>query len=73
MKGTVLKIDWPFRARGFLSLTAFQAEGCGIALMGNEYKVSVTDLHSVSYGIICILVISRCAVPPLSGCAGLST
>ena len=28
----VLKIDWPFRARGFLGLTAFQAEGCGIAL-----------------------------------------
>ncbi len=32
-------------ARGFLrflSLTAFQAEGCGIALSGDEYKVSVT-------------------------------
>ena len=28
----VLKIDGPFRAQGFLSLTAFQAEGCGIAL-----------------------------------------
>ena len=51
-------------AQGFLSLTAFQAEGCGIALTGNEYKVSVTDLHSVSYGIICILVISRCEAPP---------
>ena len=25
----VLKIDWPFRARGFVGLTAFQAEGCG--------------------------------------------
>ena len=25
----------------FLSLTAFQAEGCGIALSGDEYKVSV--------------------------------
>ena len=25
----VLKIDWPFRARGFLGLTAFQAEGGG--------------------------------------------
>ena len=37
----VLKIDWPFRARGFLGLTAFQAEGCGIALSGDEYKVSV--------------------------------
>ena len=71
VKGTVLKIDWPFRARGFLSLTAFQAEGCGIALTGDEHKVSVTDLLSVSYGMICILVISRCAAPPLSGCAGL--
>ena len=25
-------------------LTAFQAEGCGIALSGDEYEVSVTDL-----------------------------
>ncbi len=64
VKGTVLKIDWPFRARGFLSLTALRAEGCGIALTGDEYKVSVTDLLSVSYGMICILVISRCAAPP---------
>ena len=31
-------------AQGFLSLTAFQAEGCGIALTGDEYKVSVTGL-----------------------------
>ena len=44
VKGTVLKIDWPFRARGFLSLTALRAEGCGIALTGDEYKVSVTGL-----------------------------
>ena len=29
-------------AGGFLSLTAFQAEGCGIALSGDEYEVSVT-------------------------------
>ena len=28
----------------FLSLTAFQAEGCGIALSGDEYEVSVTRL-----------------------------
>ena len=39
----VLKIDRPFRAGGFLSLTAFQAEGCGIAFSGDEYKVNVTD------------------------------
>ena len=37
MKGKVLKMDGPFRAQGFLSLTAFQAEGCGIALSGDEY------------------------------------
>ena len=29
----VLRIDWPFRA-----------EGCGIALTGDEYEVSVTGL-----------------------------
>ena len=29
-------------AGGFVSLTAFQAEGCGIALTGDEYEVSVT-------------------------------
>ena len=43
-EGKVLRIDGPFRAQGFLSLTAFQAEGCGIALSGDEYKVSVTGL-----------------------------
>ncbi len=31
-------------AQGFLSLTAFQAEGCGIALSDDEYKASVTGL-----------------------------
>ena len=39
----VLRIDRPL-AGGFLSLTAFQAEGCGIALSGDEYEVSVTGL-----------------------------
>ena len=29
-------------AGGFLSLTAFQAEGCGLPLCGNAYKISVT-------------------------------
>ena len=37
-------------AGGFLSLTAFQAEGCGIALAGDEYKVSVTGL---AFCVIC--------------------
>ena len=31
---------------------------------GNAYKVSVTDLLSVPYGIVSILVISRYAAPP---------
>ena len=31
----------PRRFLRFLSLTAFQAEGCGIALSGDEYEVSV--------------------------------
>ena len=32
----VLKMDGP-SAQGFLSLTALRAEGCGIALSGDEY------------------------------------
>ena len=44
----VLRIDRP-AAGGFLSLTAFQAEGCGLPLRGNAYKVSVTGL---AFGII---------------------
>ena len=43
-EGKVLRIDGPFRAQGFLSLTAFQAEGCGLPLCGNAYKASVTGL-----------------------------
>ena len=38
----VLRIDRPL-AGGFLSLTTFQAEGCGGALSGDEYKASVTE------------------------------
>ena len=37
----VLKMDGP-SAQGFLSLTALRAEGCGLPLCGNAYKVSVT-------------------------------
>ena len=37
----VLKMDRP-AAGGFLSLTALRAEGCGLPLCGNAYKVSVT-------------------------------
>ena len=43
VKGKVLKMDGP-SAQGLLSLTAFQAEGCGLPLCGNAYKVSVTGL-----------------------------
>ena len=59
-------------AQGFLSLTAFQAEGCGIALTGDEYKVSVTGLafyviwhekHSANW--------LAALASPLSGFAGL--
>ncbi len=71
MKGKVLRIDRP-TAGGFLSLTAFQAEGCGIALSGDEYEVSVTDLP------FCIIRYDRnsadwlaALASPLSGCAGL--
>ena len=44
-EGKVLKMDGP-SAGGFLSLTAFQAEGCGLPLCGNAYKVSVTGIPS---------------------------
>ena len=33
-------------------MTALRAEGCGIALTGDEYKASVTDLLSVSYDML---------------------
>ena len=45
----VLKMDGP-SAQGFLSLTAFQAEGCGLPLRGNAYEVSVTGL---AFCVIC--------------------
>ena len=51
-------------AGGFLGLTAFQAEGCGLPLCGNAYEVSVTDLPFCVIGLIGILVISRYAAPP---------
>ena len=59
-------------AQGFLSLTVLRAEGCGIALSGDEYEVSVTDLP------FCIIRYDRnsadwlaALASPLSGCAGL--
>ena len=51
-------------AQGFLSLTAFQAEGCGIARRAMSIKSALRDWLSVSHGMIGILVISRYAAPP---------
>ena len=42
MKGKVLKMDGP-SAQGFLSLTAFQAEGCGIALRAMKFYDSASQ------------------------------
>ena len=42
-EGKVLKMDGP-SAQGFLSLTAFQAEGCGIALRAMSIKSALRDL-----------------------------
>ena len=40
-----LRIDGPFRAQGFVSLTALRAEGCGGGFAA-IFKVSVTGLPS---------------------------
>ena len=69
MKGTVLKIDWPFRARGFLSLTALRAEGCGIALRAMSIKSALRIYLSASFGMMSILLIGR-GVSLLSRFAG---
>ena len=55
----------PRRFLSFLSLTAFQAEGCGIALRAMSIKSALRAWLSMSYGIVSILVISRYAAPPL--------
>ena len=72
LRKKVLRIDGPFGAQGFLSLTALRAEGCGIALSGDEYEVSVTGLA------FCIIGRNKhsadwlaALATPLSGCAGL--
>ena len=54
VKGKVLKMDGP-SAQGFLSLTAFQAEGCGIARRAMSIKSALRDWLSVSHGMISIL------------------
>ena len=59
-------------AQGFLSLTAFQAEGCGLPLCGNAYKISVTGLA------VCVIGLAwhsadwlATLATPYPGCAGL--
>jgi len=59
----VLKMDGP-SAQGFLGLTAFQAEGCGIARRAMSIKSALRDLLSVSYGVISILRIGSLRSPP---------
>ena len=44
--------------------SACGAEGCGIAPWAMSIKSALRIHLSVSYGIVSILVISRCAVPP---------
>ena len=51
VKEKVLRVDRP-AAGGFLSLTAFQAEGCGIALRAMSIKSALRIHLSVSYGMI---------------------
>ena len=68
MKGKVLKMDGP-SAQGFLSLTAFQAEDCGIALRAMSIKSALRDLLSVSYDMISILLTGSLRSPPFGGCA----
>ena len=57
VKGKVLKMDGP-SAQGFLSLTAFQAEGCGIARRAMSIKSALRDWLSVSY-------VTQYPVPPI--------
>ena len=51
-------------AGGFLSLTAFQAEGCGIALRAMSMKSALRIYLSVSYVMIGILRIGSLRSPP---------
>ena len=59
----VLRIDRP-AAGGFLSLTAFQAEGCGIALRAMSINSALRIHLSVSYGMIGILLTGSLRSPP---------
>ena len=64
VKGKVLRIDRPDGRRVLKFDGAFGPEGCGLPLCGNAYKISVTDLLSVPYGMISILRIGSLRSPP---------
>ena len=65
----VLKMDRP-AAGGFLGLTAFQAEGCGIARRAMNIKSALRDWLSLSYGKITILLnyLPSADTPPIRLC-----
>ena len=58
-------------AGGFVSLTAFQAEGCGIALRAMSIKSALRDWRYRSYGMIRIPVIDSLRLPPKGGNCGM--
>ena len=71
-KGSEGKVDGP-SGRGLCRRVAslrsggdsgFAAEGCGLPLRAILIKSALRDLLSVSYDMISILVITRCAAPP---------
>ena len=65
MKGKVLKMDGP-SAQGFLSLTAFQAEGCGIAHRAMSIKSALRDWLYESYSMKSILLTGLLrSLPPI--------
>ena len=61
-----VRVDGPLarRFRGFVSLTAFQAEGYGIALRAILIKSALRDWLSMSYGMIRMLMIGSLRSPP---------
>ena len=65
-KGSEGKVDGasPRGFLRFLSLTAFQAEGCGIALRAMSIKSALRVHLSVSYGMIGIRRIGSLRSPP---------
>ena len=69
-EGKALKMDRP-AAGGFLSLTALRAEGCGIALTGDEYYNAAfrrSRPHRVSYSFLPSYIPSPLRGPlPLKG------